>query len=156
MAVEIDGGMIESDGSPVIFPRDAAGNSAPMLSGIDSNGVQRLVCITPEGKLMIDLSGDDGATGATGLTGATGNTGAGETGATGNTGDPGVDGATGNTGDPGLDGATGPTGATGFVWSDTPGASGATGSTGDVAYDATSFYICVAADTWIKVDSTSW
>lgn len=38
----------------------------------------------------------------------------------------------------------------------TPASAGATGSTGDICWDATYIYICVAANTWERVEHVGW
>ncbi len=44
------------DGAPVIFPKDASGAPAPMLSGIGSDGQVHVVSVTPEGALAVEAS----------------------------------------------------------------------------------------------------
>lgn len=38
----------------------------------------------------------------------------------------------------------------------TPASATATGTAGQIAYDATHFYVCVAADTWVRASLSTW
>lgn len=48
--------IITADGVPVVFPKDAAANVAPMLSGVDSTGAIQVVGATTDGRLKVDAA----------------------------------------------------------------------------------------------------
>ena len=95
------------------------------------------------------FGGEVGPTGPAGSVANFGNTGT--TGSTGATGPAGAAAFMGNTG------STGPTGPNGLPASDTiPGSSSAVGVAGTIAYDANYLYICIATNTWKRVQVNSW
>lgn len=57
MALTIDQTqVILNNGVPVVFPKDAASVSAPMLSGVDATGAVQVVRVTPTGALEVNAS----------------------------------------------------------------------------------------------------
>ena len=97
------------------------------------------------------FGGEVGPTGSTGPAGSAVNFG--------NTGTTGATGATGAAGTVAFMGNTGPTGATGpnAPASDViPGSSSAVGVAGTIAYDSNYLYICIATNTWKRVQVDSW
>lgn len=123
------------------------------------------------------VTGPEGPTGPQGITGPTGSQG--EIGPTGPSGGP--PGPTGPTGQQGNTGPSGPTGpgispggsagqffvknsdldydtiwTSSVVSSIAPGSSGASGATGQIALDSSHLYVCVATDTWKRVNLTDF
>jgi hypothetical protein len=39
---------------------------------------------------------------------------------------------------------------------DTPATAASPGKQGQIAYDATHFYVCIAADTWVRCTLATW